>query len=379
MPDRSPLIPFVPRNTNQCLDLAVRYVGQFLPVVSGMWLLIALPSAGAVYALAVWEQMDLRLALVVIYFATLPLGVLVMNDAVPRIFGYSLKDQSQADRSRSGTFGISVVLVLLGLGWAFLAENLGDSLDLSVQARSWSIWGGLGLAGFVVSLAALVSVARFQRIDWGTGRMFFLCLCLRSLCAIGPAMVIFPPFSDWRLALVLLAAILTGVWLALRTGFLMERTCLSRLDPRLQNEFVSALFKQETGELFGRASWMAQYSLMMWAVLFVSLDAASSLFFRTPIFLGRLAGLPPGAEAEVYLKEAWELLARDPLVLAALTATALLVYPINRLAWFFCYIDIRVRKDCWDLELRLANKTRELSAVQAAEKTERSLPINDFS
>jgi hypothetical protein len=78
------------------------------------------------------------------------------------------------------------------------------------------------------------------------------------------------------------------------------------------------------------------------------------------------------------LNEAWELLARDPLVLAALTATALLVYPINRLAWFFCYIDIRVRKDCWDLELRLEKKTRELSAAQAAEKAERSLNVTYY-
>ena len=361
-----PIIPFIPRTTNHCLDLATRYVGRFSSVVLGIWLLITLPSASAVYVLASLGKIDLRLVAAVIYFATLPLGILIMNDAVPRIFGQSLAEA--VPQSRGNAFGVSVVLVILGLGWALLAENLGDAMGLSVRMRSWSIWGGLGLAAFVVGLGALLSVARYQRIDWGTARMFFLCLCLRSLCALGPAFMIFPPFNDWRIALVLLFTVLPGIWLALRTGFLIERACLNRLDPALSNDHVPALIKEETGELFGRASWMAQYSAMLWGVLFVTVDAASTLIFRTPIFLGKLAAIPAGVEGKDFAGVAWELLFRDPLVLATLTATALLVYPINRLAWFFCYIDIRVRKDCWDLELQIAHKTERLAADLAREK-----------
>ncbi len=368
MTEPLPIISFVPRGTNGCLDLAVRYVGQFSAIVLGMWLLVALPSTSAVYALAFWGKIDLRLTLAGIYFATLPLGVLVMNDAVPRIFGQSL--EMPPARARNGAFAVSVVLAILGLAWAFLAENMGDRLGLSVRGRSWSIAGGLGLAGFVLSLGALIGVARHQRIDWGTGRMFFLCLCLRSLSALGPAFVIFPPFHDWRLAVLLVLTILPGIWLSLRTGFLMEQACLSRLDPDLLNEETPAILKAETGELFGRAMWMTQFAAMLWGVLFISIDAASSLFFRRPIFLGRLVNLPAAATASDYFHHAGDLLVHDPLVLATLTATALLVYPINRLAWFFCYIDIRVRRDCWDLELRIARKTRELHRNLSAEQTE---------
>jgi hypothetical protein len=366
-----PIIPLVPRGTNQCLDLAVRYFGQFLPVLLGMWVLVALPSASAVYALAVREKIDIRLALLVIYFSTLPLGVLLMNDAVPRIFGRSLETGLRdTPQSRRGMFVVSAVLVGVGLFWAFLAENLGDRLGLSVGARSWSIALGLGLAAFVVLLNSLVSVARHQQIDWGTARVFFLCLFLRSLCIVGPALALFPPFGDWRLALVLLFTILPGLWLAIRSGFLLERTCLARLDRHLHAGHVSDLVKEESGELFGRAWWMAQFGLLVWGVLFVTADACASLFFRAPIFLGRLQDLPPGSEAKDYFQHAWELLLHDPLILATLTATALLVYPINRLAWFFCYIDLRVRKDCWDLEIRISNETHHIAEALAQAQTE---------
>lgn len=360
--DAGPIISFKPRTVNQCLDLAFRYTGRFLVGLLGIWLLVAFPITALVYVFARFGDIDLRWVAMIIYFATLPLGVLVINDAVPRIFGRSPKDLAMEPSAyRGGAFGLSVVLVLLGLGWAFLAENLGDRLGLTFSTRAWSIWGGIGLAGSVVIVKTLVGVARSQRIDWRTGQMFFLSLCLRSLCALGPALMLFPPFINWWLAVVLILTTIPGIWLALRTGFLLEQTCLSRLDPALQGEHVREVLKEETGDLFGRATWMTQFGLMVWGVLFISADAVASLIFRTPIFLGRLNELPAGSELGEYMKHAWGLLVHDPMVLSTLTATALLVYLVNRLAWFFCYIDIRVRRDCWDLELKILQATRGLS------------------
>lgn len=362
-PESRPIIAFRPRTTNQCLDLSMRYFGQFLPGVVGVWLLIALPATAFVYFFARLGQLDLRLTVLAIYFSSLPLGVLLINDAVPRLFARSPGESDRSASSRSGVFGLSVVLVVLGLGWAWLAGNLGDRLELSLQARAWAIGGGIGLAGFVICFNISIRVARSQRIDWRTARMFFLCLCLRSLCALGPALMIFPPFNDWRLAVLLILTTIPGIWLALRTSFLMEQTCLERLDPALCQDHVRDLFKEETGELFGRATWIAQFGFLIWGVIFITLDAAASLIFRTPIFLGRLGNVPAGTEAGTYFHLAGELLLKDPLVLSALTATALLVYIINRLAWLFCYIDIRVRRDCWDLELQIAQATRRLSTT----------------
>ena len=50
----------------------------------------------------------------------------------------------------------------------------------------------------------------------------------------------------------------------------------------------------------------------------------------------------------------------DPVVVTAVLAVALLVYPIGRLAWFFCYIDVRVRRDCWDMELQMLQEAERL-------------------
>ena len=55
------------------------------------------------------------------------------------------------------------------------------------------------------------------------------------------------------------------------------------------------------------------------------------------------------------------LMTTDPRVLAMLTAFILLVYPIGRLAWFFTYIDLRVRLDCWDMELRMTEVSENLT------------------
>ena len=56
----------------------------------------------------------------------------------------------------------------------------------------------------------------------------------------------------------------------------------------------------------------------------------------------------------------------DPIVVTAALAVALLVYPIGRLAWFFCYIDVRVRRDCWDMELQILQAAERLEAVDRA-------------
>ncbi len=50
----------------------------------------------------------------------------------------------------------------------------------------------------------------------------------------------------------------------------------------------------------------------------------------------------------------------DPKVLAVLTAVVLSAYAIGRLAWFFCYIDLRVRRDLWDLEIQFQQEAQRL-------------------
>jgi len=40
------------------------------------------------------------------------------------------------------------------------------------------------------------------------------------------------------------------------------------------------------------------------------------------------------------------------MVVVTLQIAMWLTYPIIRLAWFFCYLDQRIRNECWDLDLQ---------------------------
>ena len=161
------------------------------------------------------------------------------------------------------------------------------------------------------------------------------------------------------IALGLLLCIVPGVWLALRTGFFVEQACLLDLDRQLHDRRTSQLIKEEAVDLLLRACGILLFCAILWFCLFITFDAACSILFGVPLLLGRLLG--PGAsglsEADVFA-----LLFKSPPVLAAMTAVALGVYPIGRLAWFFCLVDLRVRRDCWDMELKLSREAQRLEA-----------------
>ena len=56
------------------------------------------------------------------------------------------------------------------------------------------------------------------------------------------------------------------------------------------------------------------------------------------------------------------------LPLAEMTAiqfTIWLPYPVIRLAWFFCYLDQRIRNECWDLQLQFRAEAARLEELAA--------------
>ncbi len=57
---------------------------------------------------------------------------------------------------------------------------------------------------------------------------------------------------------------------------------------------------------------------------------------------------------------AMTLIGRNPLFAATFAVAALFAYQLGRVAWFFTFIDARVRRDCWDLELILAREANRL-------------------
>lgn len=158
------------------------------------------------------------------------------------------------------------------------------------------------------------------------------------------------------------AALLTAYW-----GFRTEKSMLSSLHEHLQDRRTEELVKTEFADLFIRGMLIGLFCALLWLVMFVTADMACNLLFGFPILLGRLQEMIDPEDLGYYM-EAWGtdiayLLWSDPRVLAALTATGLLVYPIGRLAWYFCYIDLRVRRDCWDIELQFLQTARRLESA----------------
>lgn len=154
-----------------------------------------------------------------------------------------------------------------------------------------------------------------------------------------------------------------GVFLITHDGFYAEQRLLSKLARHLHDKRTDRLLRGEFSDLVGRLIPLAGYGMLLWLILLVTFDFASSRLLGLPILFGRL-GVDP-----TYLTDLGEMIVAavkfvgtDPLVEAFTVGTALLVYIHLRIAWFLCYIDVRVRRDCWDIELQILQETERLAA-----------------
>lgn len=275
-------IPLVPRSTSGCIDLAVSFLRAYLAPIGWMWATVAVPACGLVYYLVDRYEYTLPLAVLVFFFATAPLGVLIMTGAAPAAFGEPF--------TYRGT-------------WARLG------------------WRGAGL--------------------------LMRGLLLRCLIGLGACLFLFP-----------------GWYLAVRKGFFVEQSALSKLARHLHDRRTNELLQGEIGDLFIRSAGIGVFCGLLWLVMLLTADFALSHLLGLPILLGRLkldmSYLENWGDAFVYgIKFLWG----DPIVVTTALAVALMVYPLGRLAWFFCYIDVRVRRDCWDMELQILQEAERLEVV----------------
>lgn len=206
--------------------------------------------------------------------------------------------------------------------------------------------------GVLIVAGAAPSVFGEPLTYWGTWRrlgrhgawLLFKGLLLR--CAIGLGLLLF---------------VAPGWYLAVRYGFFVEQAALSKMARHLHDRRADELLQGETGDLVFRSVAIVLFcGLLAWVLLWTA-DFASAHLLGLPILLGRLK-VDAG-----YLSDMGELIEYtaqflwgDPIVITAALAVGLLVYPIGRLAWFFCYLDVRVRRDCWDMELQILQEARRL-------------------
>ena len=151
------------------------------------------------------------------------------------------------------------------------------------------------------------------------------------------------------------------------------------LDEKLHGRGIRDLLKKEGGDLFARSLLIVPFCLLLSIVVFFTIDQACNVLLGYPILAGRLDQVLPResiqreadtafgdaavnglGRAGTMVVVAIKFLLSDSRCLAVLTAAVLFVFPIARLAWFFCYIDLRVRRDCWDMELLFQQEARRL-------------------
>ncbi|MDF1742076.1 MAG: hypothetical protein P1V19_00185 [Gimesia sp.] len=296
-------IAFVPRNSANCLDLAIMFYGRFLVSVLKLWALFAIPACTLVYLLSYYFLVDLRVAITITYFTTSPLGVILTWNTALYTFGNSK-------------------------GFPSLKRQLNTRLIL----------------------------------------LMIRCLFDRTVLFLGPALILFS--GNVFIILGFIYLLFPGIWLALRNGFRVEQSSLryagiASPQGTSHDHRTKDLISHDFGTLFSRGAITFFFCYLITFVLFITFDYLSYTLLEYPILMGQIPYVFDSESIDQSLTNIILLMTSDPRVLTFLTGFILLVYPIGRIAWFFTYIDLRVRLDCWDMELRMAELSQKLNPGEA--------------
>jgi hypothetical protein len=139
-------------------------------------------------------------------------------------------------------------------------------------------------------------------------------------------------------------------------GFLPEVYLLERTGARRGRNRLWELMRGNYLDLLGRAVVLIGFAAGATLTLFVLVDQSLQVLFGWPLLLGRLSRRGDAGEM-------WRLLVTEPAAAGVLVGLAWLVYPMARLAWFFCYLDVRIRKEAWDLELDFRLEAQRLERL----------------
>lgn len=132
---------------------------------------------------------------------------------------------------------------------------------------------------------------------------------------------------------------------------LLEQTPVMQTMQRLSWLGKGGGYSRNLGRLLGLLVFWGVFS----AGLFILIDILAGALFNFTIMFGRI----PRPD-EDFTDKISSLFIDNPVVLTTLQIAIWLPYPIVRLAWFFCYLDQRIRNECWDLELQCRTETVRL-------------------
>lgn len=245
----------------------------------------------------------------------------------------------------------SHIVTFLSLSLLFGAIPVAAGVVASADGSGW-LWA--------VGLFVLVSPFLGATVVAGAGHHVFgepltLHNAARHVRArVGALLVLLPAARLAYGAVSVMCWGLLSVPVATRYGFLSEVIILERLEGYRIAKRCEEILHDVFLEACGRYAAIAVFALGTSVTLFVLVDLGSQVLFDTPIFAAKVSWA-------IAFDDISNLLAYDPLLVGALSATWWLVYPLARLAWFFCYLDARVRKEGWDVEIAFRVEARRLA------------------
>ncbi|WP_417850597.1 hypothetical protein [Thalassoglobus sp.] len=153
------------------------------------------------------------------------------------------------------------------------------------------------------------------------------------------------------------AFIFPAYLISTRYGFLSEILFLENCPARKYETRLSDLMNQNFKNLVGRLVYILFFFSSVMTSLFLLVDLGASTLFGMPVLFRRVSSI------EYMADELLTLLTVDPLVAVVLVSLCWLVYPVARLAWMFCYLDVRIRNEGWDLEIDFRVEAQRLEGA----------------
>lgn len=236
------------------------------------------------------------------------------------------------------------------------------SLVFGVVPIAAGVLGAANGIGWLLSGASFVLVSPFlgATVVAGVGHHVFgeeftIANAVRHVRArFGTLVLLLPAARIAYVAVSLMCWGLLTVPVATRYGFSSEVVVLEQLRGYRIVKRCEEILRDTFLEACGRFAAIAAFWCVTSVALFFMLDLGSQALFGIPIFAAKISWA-------LAFEDVMNLLAYDPLLIATLSLTWWLVYPLARLAWFFCYLDARVRKEGWDVEISLRVEARRLS------------------
>lgn len=267
---------------------------------------------------------------------------------------------------RTVSLCIDMAFRFVGQEWrAVLGCLLGCAIPAAVLIDAGARWTPVGwlIALIVTAIATVVlgnllvthaaSVAFREPLSY---RRFFQLALWQSLSMIVTK-------SLMRLVVLLMFPLVIPAVMLLVYGRFNTESHILRAFRRSEHEHRARdLVQKEFSDLVLRMSQLLAFGCLFGIVTMLTCDALCKLLLDFSPFFGTLqeaARSPWGYYDPLdIIEELWTALIGDSRILILMSFSTLATYAVLRLAWFFTYVDLRIRRDCWDLEVALADETQ---------------------